>query len=1055
MSDITFITNEKGRSLKKRFEELIRETRYFDCLVGYFYISGFHLIYKSLESTEKIRILVGIRTDKTTSDIVSFSTNNLKNQHRVSIIKELSESTDIKDNLKSENGLRTFLEWLKAGKIQIKIYESRNIHAKVYISTFKEGHIDKGRVITGSSNFTKSGLQENLEFNVELKNRSDYEFAKEKFEELWKNAVDLDEHCIETLEQYTWLRQITPYELYLKCLYEYFEKDLSQPDIISETPDGIKTLEYQKQAILSAKKIVEEYKGVFISDVVGLGKTYMTVGLCKLLGGRTLVITPPILTREGTGSWKNILNSYGIYADVESLGQLDKILNNSKKYENVVIDEAHRFRNEYTMQYDLLHRICHNRKVILVTATPYNNRLDDIQSLINLFQSITNSSIPGITNLESYFSKLKSKLPNRREDPEGFKKISSENAKQVREKVLKHLMVRRTRADIKKYFKKDLESGQLTFPQVEKPIIAYYQLDSDTDTLFHETIRYLLKEITYVRYSPLLELKEEVKRQKDIPADVSQLNMRNLMRILLVKRLDSSFHAFKLSLDRFIGYYEEFIKTYERKGIIYVSKEYANKIFQYLEAKEINKIEDLIKEGKAEEYRAEDFKPNLKNKLDLDLNNLRYLKTKWDKINTDPKIEELVKQINEGNFLKKNKIILFTEFKDTAEYIFKKLNNYVSKVKPFLFHGSVSSRDKDIVTYNFDANVKIEKQKNEYNFLVTTDVLSESVNLHRSNIIINYDIPWNPTKMMQRVGRINRLSTKFDKLHIFNFLPTKQSNDILQLNESAEAKVESFFQLLGRDSYILTEDESLGSKELFKKLTIFEEEESANPELEHYKVIEDIRDNHSDLFKKIKSFPKKIRSSKKVEKFVDNNFLITFFKKKNMKKFFISDNKNPSKELDFLQAANILKANEKMKTQKILIEDFYNLFNKNKKTFSDLFETKDIIKASQQSIENKTIRLLKYIKQNYTGLTESNEDYLDRIIKSIEIRNIQKKSLKNLHDALSKIEDTQRSISNTKQAFRILETYIDAKLLVYSNKDIDDKKTYKKEVILSLYGKSK
>ena len=1053
MPDTTFITNEKGQSLKDRFAEIIKQTKYFDCLVAYFYISGFHLIYKSLESTKKIRILVGIKTDETISNIVSYATNSLKEKYGKSLIEEVSESTELKDTLESESGISVFLDWLKKGKIQIKIYESQNIHAKLYIATLKDDNMDKGRVITGSSNFTKSGLEDNLEFNVELKNRNDYEFAKDKFEELWKKSVDLSEHCIDTLEKHTWLRQTTPYELYLKCLYEYFESDLSQPDTISETPDGIQAFEYQKQAILNAKKIVDEYGGVFISDVVGLGKTYMTSGLCKLLGGRTLVITPPVLTKDGEGSWKNVLNYYGVNNEVESLGQLEKIIKSSRTYENVVIDEAHRFRNEYTSQYDHLLQICHDRKVILVTATPFNNRLDDIKNLIKLFHPITKSFIPGISNLESYFSVLKSKLPNKRKSPEKYKTISSEHAKEVREKVLKYLMIRRTRADIKKYFKGDLKNGKLHFPEVQKPRISYYHLDSSTDALFHKTIKHLVKDMSYVRYSPLLELKENLKKKEDIN-ETSQKNMKTLMKILLVKRLDSSFHAFKKSINKFIEYYEHFIKTYE-KGTVYISKEYANKIFQLLENPEgIEEVETLIESGKAEKYHSEDFKPTLKDKLYKDLHILKELQSQWNYIDSDPKIKKLLENLDE-NLFKKNKIILFTEFKDTAEYLFEELESKNS-INPILFHGTASQKDINTVKLNFDGNVVKTNQENNYNLLITTDVLSESVNLHRSNIIINYDIPWNPTKMIQRAGRVNRLSTTFDKIYIMNFFPTKQSDDQIKLENSAKTKIESFLNLLGGDSYILTGDETTGSHELFQKLTHFGEEESVNPELEHYEAIKSIRDHNPRLFENIKNLPKKIRSSKKNKPSITDDFLITFFRKNNMKKFLISYNNHLTSELDALEAMNILKSKENEKETSIPKKIFFHLFHQNKQKFYDLFESENITKKRGQGIEDKVIHILKLFLEKSKSLTELNEIYINRIIDRIKNRRIAKQSLKIIHKTLKNIDLKNLDTSYTHKLIATLEQHIHFKLLSAPKIESSKKQAgYKKEVILSLYGHSK
>ena len=215
-SDLTFITNEPGHTLKERFEVLIKDSQFFDCLVGYFYASGFHSIYKSLEKAEKIRILIGMGTGKETYSLlksaldtsqysIQFSHKETKENFGNMVEEEMENS---EDNNEVEEGVYKFIEWIISKKLEIKAYPSQNIHAKLYIMTFKEEDRDVGRIITGSSNFTCAGLTENLEFNVELKNHTDYDFAKQKFEELWKNAVDVSERYIQTVTERTWLNKI-------------------------------------------------------------------------------------------------------------------------------------------------------------------------------------------------------------------------------------------------------------------------------------------------------------------------------------------------------------------------------------------------------------------------------------------------------------------------------------------------------------------------------------------------------------------------------------------------------------------------------------------------------------------------------------------------------------------------------------------------------------------------------------------------------------------------------------------------------------------------------
>ncbi|MFH0939632.1 MAG: SNF2-related protein, partial [Planctomycetota bacterium] len=609
-TDTTFITNKENQTLKQRFEVLIKDTRLFDCLVGYFYTSGFHAIYKSLEKTEKIRILIGISTGRQTYSLLKESQQNLQFSHAEAkqeiegLVEKEMEDAD--DNQKVEEGVVQFIEWIRGKKLEIKAYPSQNIHAKLYIMTFVEGDRDIGRVITGSSNFTQAGLVDNLEFNVELKTRVDYEFAKQKFEELWKDSVDVSEKYIQTIADKTWLNQnITPYQLYLKFLYEYFKDELSQTDelFLKYLPQEFMRLEYQEQAVLNAKKILLEYGGVFISDVVGVGKTYISAMLAGQLDGRTLVIAPPfLLDKTNPGSWPNIFSDFRVPADFESLGKLDEIINRgTEKYTNIIIDEAHRFRTETNITYEKLAEICRGKRVILVTATPYNNSPKDILSQIKLFQKARKSTIPNLPDLEGFFNSLDKKLKDldRQQDYAEYIKIVKENAKEIREKALKYLMVRRTRAEITEYFAEDLKKQNFNFPDVEKPQPLFYELNTDEDEIFNETIELIAQRFKYARYMPMLYYKDKISQ----PEELSQKNMGKFMKILLVKRLESSFFAFKNSVDRFIHSYEMFIKEFN-KGNVYVSKKYTNKIFELLENDDDQAIQGLIDEGKADKYES-------------------------------------------------------------------------------------------------------------------------------------------------------------------------------------------------------------------------------------------------------------------------------------------------------------------------------------------------------------------------------------------------------------------------------------------------------------------
>jgi superfamily II DNA/RNA helicase/HKD family nuclease len=1056
-TDLTFITNEEGQTLKDRFNVLIKDARFFDCLVGYFYTSGFSAIYHSLENTEKIRILIGISTDRQTYDLITnsqkaqqlemvFSYAEAKQVFENQVAKELEDSEDSQN---VESGVLKFIEWIKSKKLKIKVYPSQNIHAKLYIMTFPEEDRDIGRVITGSSNLTQSGLVDNLEFNVELERPSDYIFAKAKFEDLWLNAVDISEKYIETIKTKTWINQdITPYHLYLKFLYEYFKDELSQTDEIFANyfPENFMKLEYQEQAVLNAKKILEEYGGVFISDVVGLGKTYIATLLSGQIEGRTLVIAPPVLLdRDNPGSWPNAFVDFRVAADYESVGKLDDILaKGTDKYANIIIDEAHRFRTETNMTYEKLAEICRGKRVILVTATPYNNTPNDILSQLKLFQNARKSTIPNLPNLEAFFGRLQKKLKglDRQKDQEEYLRVVRENAREIREKVLKYLMVRRTRTEIIKYFGNDLKKQGLKFPKVDPPKPLFYELDEQEDQIFNQTIELISKDFTYARYTPLLYSRKTL----DQLEEQSQRNMGRFMKILLVKRLESSFFAFKNSVDRFIYSYDRFIQEFE-KGNVYISRKHTQKIFELLENDDDEAIQRLIDEGKVHRFASTLFEDTFIQDLRKDLRILHRIKNLWSQVDRDPKLLALLDQLSKNKILKKNKLILFTESKETAEHLTKNINKKFNGTA-LCFHGSSGEGTRDVVIQNFDA--KTRRQKDDYRILVSTEVLSEGVNLHRSNVVINYDLPWNPTRMMQRVGRINRIDTQFDTIYTFNFFPTQQANDEIKLKEAAEAKINAFLTLLGGDAALLTEGEPVGSHELFNRLTsvktVTGENGSETSELKYLTLIKDIRDNDPDLFEKVKRLPRKSRSSKTSP--VYPHALVTYFRKGKVQKFFLSGPDKETVELDFLTAAETLESQKNEKKHK-LPKTYFDLLDQNKAAFTEATTAELIEIQPRRGRDNTTkiLRILKAVFKNTQQLTDDQEEYAKTVIQRLEAGGIPKQTVKT---ALKALNDLGNQMVNPLKVLAVLQTVIPERLLRSHYAEENPRTSGKREVILSL-----
>ncbi|HZK55290.1 MAG TPA: helicase-related protein [Desulfosporosinus sp.] len=966
-NDLTFFTNEPERNLYDRFNSILKSnTQFFDILVGYFRTSGFFLLYPAMDDIEKIRILVGLNVDAKTVEIInqanveitleSFSHKEAKQMFANAIENEFSVSDDSFD---VEQGVKTLIEWIKNGKIEMRMYPEASIHAKVYIMRKDMDKVPDqyGSVITGSSNFSMAGLKNNLEFNVELKDSRDVEFALNKFEELWKQSVEISDIYVDTIKEKTWLKDdVTPYELYIKTLYEFFKEEINQDReaLLNELiPDGYMRLQYQIDAVTQAKKILEAYGGVFIADVVGLGKTYICAMLAKTLKNkRKLIICPPVLVDY----WDRVMKEFDVVADVVSLGKLDRILEDEatlNQYQYVFIDEAHRFRNQDTEAFKLLHEICYNKKVILISATPINNYSSDIENQIYLFQPKHNSTImPNTKNLAGFFSRLNRSIKKlEKGSPEYYAQLKR-NSESIRDNLLRHIMVRRTRKEIMEFYADDLNKQGLKFPTLGIPKKVVYIFDKDIDEVFKETM-HLIRSLDYARYSPLLYLNDNKKYASMM---VAQRNMSGFMKSILVKRLESSFYAFKMTLGRFIDSYQKFIIMC-KAGDVYISKKV--NVYDLLDSGDDSTLMELVDGDKVQHFKLEEFSSSFIPSLERDLAMLQRLKEHWTEITVDPKLAQFKKELKTNKVLSDNKIIIFTESKETAGYLGDALaETYGDRV--VVFSGESSEYLKRDIERSYNPLYK-DAGQDKYNILITTDVLAEGVNLHRSNVVINYDLPWNPTKIMQRVGRINRVGTEHDKIYVFNFFPTSQTDAQLPLKDRIIEKIQAFHDTLGEDFKYLSEDEQVSSHKLYSDLTesLEDDEESTNPELAYLAVIRQIRDSETDFFDKIKCLPIKAKSGK-YSNAIENNATITFLRKGYLKTFYKTEGE-VTEGLTFMKAIGYIKAERDTKTIKVE-KDYYKHLNKNKQAFDDkLFEEIEVV-ADKVSVTGNDAKIIKILK---------------------------------------------------------------------------------------------
>jgi superfamily II DNA or RNA helicase len=1075
-----FLTNQGENTLSRRLEKILPLMQEFDCLVGYFFISGFFRLYPALESITKVRILIGLKNEQVVHGLVQIAQDGEgSGAPSVAEIKTVfanmmrNELIQAEDKLAIEIGVRKFIEWLRSGKLEVKLYREQNIHAKVYIMTpaQKVDDVNHGYVITGSSNFSRSGLEGNLEFNVLLGEPEDHDYALHRFNELWRDAVDVKdvrETIINTVEKESPFAFFTPYELYLKFLSEYFRDYLGDRSKLNaeNLPPSFKKLSYQEDAVFTAQQMLKAYSGVFIADVVGLGKTYISALLALQLDGRCLVIAPPSLLDENSpGSWPRVFRDFLVPGHkCVSIGKLEEVIDQGVEfYKYIIVDESHRFKGDSTQRYELLTRICQGKRVILVSATPYNNTLDDIYSQLKLFQPARNSSIPGLRNLEAFFDKLRNRLKglHRVDDAEAYVRAVEANAQELRERVLKYIMVRRTRREIEEFYGDDLKKQKVWFPKVTDPEPLLYQLSRSENAVFTQTLKSITSaDFHYARYQPLNP--QYYTGPLDERAVQGQRNLATFMKILLVKRLESSFYAFQETLSRFIKSHELVLQAFDG-GFVYTSKKHSNKVLEFLENGDDDAIDMLIAQEKVEKFDARRFTPVFRSHVASDLATLRRIQSSWKSIKRDPKWIEFKRDLT--TTFAKSKIIIFTEFADTARYVANKIEKEVND-KTLLFSSASSPELRRDVIANFDANKK--EQLDDYRILVTTDVLAEGVNLHRSATVINYDIPWNPTRMMQRVGRVNRVGTRFRTISTYTFFPTDEGNDEIALTEAAKSKIYAFITLLGNDARLLTGDEQITSHNLFDRLNSRETaeggEEEQKSELKYLRQIIDVKEKEPDLFQRILALPRKARSTRfhapepgpadspdAATLRPDRPAVITYFRQDRLDKFFRSHaDIEQAEELDFFTAAETLETTDREKRREIPAEQFYPLLEKNKSGFQSATtpSVETLLPSTAAGSGNEAIILKRLRARSFRisdTLTPEEKKFAANVHRIIADGRVGKATIRKVKEAFDATDDPRTMIA-------ILRRDIARQYLVSPVQQPDkDAPPAPREVILSSY----
>ena len=1003
-----FFTNEKENTLLEKIEGVFKykKVHFFDALVGYFRASGYFRIRKFIQDTPKIRFLVGINVDKLTYQAnqqgLLFNPNAEQSQEEFfnEVKKNIQEA---KYDKEVEDGMYQFIEDIVSGKISMRIHPKQNIHAKIYIFREEEYHPHGyGSVITGSSNLTEAGLEKNFEFNVELRYDDDIKYATETFERLWEESVEIDLSHVEKLKKDSYLStDFTPYEIYLKFLLEYFGKSIDfDPNSVSDLPKGYMKLSYQVDAVNDGYAKMMKHNGFFLSDVVGLGKTIVSALIAKKFffsngfpthRSHTLVIVPPAMKT----SWEDTLDEFKLdNVTIITNGSLHKI-KNPERYDLIIVDEAHKFRSDTASMYNELQKLCktkavhndgsvHDKKVILVSATPLNNRPEDIANLVYLFQDSKESTLEE-GNLQRFFREHidRYRKLKKEQDMEIVSKEIKSIYEKIRIKVVEPLTVRRTRTDLKENeaYKKDLDNQGVIFPDVKPPHKIYYQLDPNLEQLYDKTIQYLsdsAEGLKYYRYQAIKYLKED-KKSKYKKADMISIQLAGIMKTLLVKRIDSSFYAFKQSLIRYYNANRVMLEMF-KNGTIYIAPNL--KVNEYMIEDREDELIKLIEDARYSDPTIEictpyDFVEGFADGILHDDKILSDLVAMWEEIDYDPKLEVFIERMGSELFDKsinnEGKLLVFSESKETTQYLMTSLKE--RGYSRILMVTSDNRNDvMSVLKENFDAKYS-GPRKNDYDIVISTEVLAEGVNLHRANVIVNYDTPWNSTRLMQRIGRVNRIGSVAKEVHVFNFFPTSKVNDDIELEKKAKMKLFAFHAALGEDSQIYSTDENPETFGLFDK----DIDEDRDEKLRYLMWLRKLKQDNPELIKRISKLPMRARVGRKSKLF--KNGTITFIRNKRRDAFTFVREDGSSEELTFIEAVKVFEA--RMDERSLpLHEKHHNQVSLALSIFTDMEEQSKILHRKVNTVQGPNAKKAIAYLDGFMSISNISEYEEEMIVKA-------------------------------------------------------------------------
>jgi superfamily II DNA or RNA helicase len=902
------IDNRGDNKVLHALQRLLPNLQRMDIATGVFEIGSFLLLEGLWQDLERIRILMGDETTRRTKREIIQALLQISND---SIERE-------KERDDALTGLAAVREAIAAKQIELKIYSKAKFHAKSYLMESKEtSPVDFA--IVGSSNFTKPGLTENVELNLFSTDQAHIENLRDWYNELWKEGEEVREEILKVIEPH--LKEYDPFTIYTNALYEFFAgKEKTQDDWeLSESVLYPRLSQYQRDGYHRALQIAEQWDGALICDGVGLGKTYIGLMLlerCIHNNERVLLVVPK--SAEESVWMSNVRRflqrKYDIFYEEQfkirrhtDFGREGGLSESELEYfrkrtDVIIIDEAHHFRNPRSNRGQLLMELAAGKKLYMLTATPINNSLDDLYHLINYFAQDNKEHFAPIRiqNLRAHFLEAEKKME--KDNPETEVAEVAENEDFLRtDDLLRNVLIQRSRKYVKKSEGSDGEAP--LFPEKQKPRVVSYSLKSVYETLYGE-----IKE-AFDKKAPFLSLAiyntSAYHNDPDKRTAEYQKLIVGLIRTLLLKRLESSFKAFEASVEDLLAKMADFLKRYS--PVLFEAWTTTNKrwwslvqthILQRLEREEAE-TENEEDEGLFET--ADDFDPS---ELDMErlaqdvMSDMEQLTQFLSKIyrrfyvkegeeedpQKDDKLQKLLGLLRDDELLKDQKVIIFSEFRNTARYLEEQLIKAgFDNVEQVDSGRNVKNREMIIKRfapyYNCadpSANLIGESELSKclddpIDILISTDVLSEGLNLQDACLIINYDLHWNPVRLMQRIGRVDRrldpaIEEMLDrplhlkgKVYFWNFLPPKELEDLLHLKQKLDGKILRINKTLGIEGALLSPDDPDMAMKLFNER--YEGKESTEELMRLEK--QRIEAENPELWQSLPTFPRRLFSGKK------------------------------------------------------------------------------------------------------------------------------------------------------------------------------------------------